>query len=214
MNRLRLKKLQAQAKNFCRVLDIRVPKRMATEMGKQYRFLFAFHQYCIITVPNDPSDGLVQRSLVVCAAIPVKEYEIRISVNGHPAFQPDQFLIFLFSEERILYHGQHRHLPFAGFCFRRMDIEVAPLFTALIPVIVVHQGVIDIDNTFFHINVAPPKSGHLSHPEACADHHRKNRIPMAVYWMILQKIQEQVLFRSGQPPTLLRFEDVGLLQFL
>ena len=25
-NRLRLKKLQAQAKNFCRVLDIRVPK--------------------------------------------------------------------------------------------------------------------------------------------------------------------------------------------
>ena len=27
-NRLRLKKLQAQAKNFCRVLDIRVPKIM------------------------------------------------------------------------------------------------------------------------------------------------------------------------------------------
>ena len=28
-NRLRLKKLQAQAKNFCRVLDIRVPKALA-----------------------------------------------------------------------------------------------------------------------------------------------------------------------------------------
>ena len=27
-NRLRLKKLQAQAKNFCRVLDIRVPQKM------------------------------------------------------------------------------------------------------------------------------------------------------------------------------------------
>ena len=32
-NRVRLKKLQAQAKNFCRVLDIRVPQIMETEVG-------------------------------------------------------------------------------------------------------------------------------------------------------------------------------------
>ena len=30
-NRLRLKKLQAQAKNFCRVLDIRVPQIVNTD---------------------------------------------------------------------------------------------------------------------------------------------------------------------------------------
>ena len=31
-NRLRLKNLQAQAKNFCRVLDIRVPEVMETDL--------------------------------------------------------------------------------------------------------------------------------------------------------------------------------------
>ena len=33
-NRMRLKKLQAQAKNFCRVLDIRVSELMETDVGK------------------------------------------------------------------------------------------------------------------------------------------------------------------------------------
>ena len=33
-NLLRLKKLQAQAKNFCRVLDIRVPQIMEANIGE------------------------------------------------------------------------------------------------------------------------------------------------------------------------------------
>ena len=38
-NRLRLKKLQAQAKNFCRVLDIRVSKLMEVEALKTRKLL-------------------------------------------------------------------------------------------------------------------------------------------------------------------------------
>ena len=37
-NRLRLKKLQAQAKNFCRVLDIRVAEVMEPNFGKSCPF--------------------------------------------------------------------------------------------------------------------------------------------------------------------------------
>lgn len=37
-NRLRLKNLQAQAKNFCRVLDIRVPQIMETDFPQAIFF--------------------------------------------------------------------------------------------------------------------------------------------------------------------------------
>ena len=37
-NRLRLKNLQAQAKNFCRVLDIRVPQIVEADMFQAQRF--------------------------------------------------------------------------------------------------------------------------------------------------------------------------------
>ena len=38
-NRLRLKKLQAQAKNFCRGLDIRVSQHMKMEIFESFQFL-------------------------------------------------------------------------------------------------------------------------------------------------------------------------------
>ena len=45
-NRVRLKKLQAQAKNFCRVLDIRVPQIMETEVGESGVFRDRFETVC------------------------------------------------------------------------------------------------------------------------------------------------------------------------
>lgn len=42
-NRLRLKKLQAQAKNFCRVLDIRVTKIVETDLLVSRAFQCGLH---------------------------------------------------------------------------------------------------------------------------------------------------------------------------
>ncbi len=47
-NRLRLKKLQAQAKNFCRVLDIRVPEDMTAKVRKKDRvFIRGYPKLCV-----------------------------------------------------------------------------------------------------------------------------------------------------------------------
>ena len=53
-NRLRLKNLQAQAKNFCRVLDIRVPKIMKSQM----------FQPCVLPIFRQHACGYCLRRLL------------------------------------------------------------------------------------------------------------------------------------------------------
>jgi len=49
-NRLRLKNLQAQAKNFCRVLDIRVPQTMKIKIRQMQ--LFMDNLRCVLHCPQ------------------------------------------------------------------------------------------------------------------------------------------------------------------
>ena len=51
-NRLRLRKNQAQAKNFCRVLDIRVAEIVESDLGDAGSFQHSF-QHVIYTVRGD-----------------------------------------------------------------------------------------------------------------------------------------------------------------
>ena len=95
-----------------------------------------------------------------------------------------------------------------------MDIEVASGLAVLIPMIVVDQGVVDIDDALIQINVAPPQSCQLPYPQPASNHHSEDGIPVIVDGVVLQEIQQEFLLRLGQSPTLLGFEDVGLLQLL
>ena len=63
-----------------------VPQGATAKVWKQNGIFLTLLEYFIIAVPDDPADGLVQRSLVESTAVPVEEDKIRVSVNGHLAF--------------------------------------------------------------------------------------------------------------------------------
>ena len=105
-----------------------MPQGVAAEVGQQNRILLAFLKHRIVAVPNNPSDGLIQGSLIKCAAITVQEDEIRIAVNGHLTYKPHLLLVLPFHQERFFHETQHRYLPFTGFRLGGVNIEVNCVF--------------------------------------------------------------------------------------
>ena len=84
-NRLRLKNLQAQAKNFCRVLDIRVTEIMEAHILQAQRF-------------HDLLEGQIDRLIAQVAAQLCREDQIirvvpRLARQLRPALLPG-FLLF------------------------------------------------------------------------------------------------------------------------
>ena len=83
-NRLRLKNLQAQAKNFCRVLDIRVPQMMTRERRQNDRLAFFLcgcnYLFCIVAC-CDPLDCGIDRLRIRNEAPFVLKYKATHSIN-------------------------------------------------------------------------------------------------------------------------------------
>ena len=175
-----------------------VPQGVTAKVWKQNRIFLALLEYFIVAVPDNPADGLVQRSLIEGAAVTVEEDKIRVSVNGHLALQSYKLLVLPLHEKRFLYESQHRHLPLACFRLGGMDIEVASLLAGGISVIIVHQGVIDVNDSFLQVNVAPPQSCQLPYPQSGSHHHSEDGIPVIVDGMVLQEVQQEFLLRLGQ----------------
>lgn len=77
--------------------------------------------------------------------------------------------------------------------------------------IIVDQSVIYTDNTLLQINVTPAEAYNLANAHSRPQHYRKDRIPMMILRMILQKINKQFLFSYGQCFSLLSLKIMGLL---
>lgn len=135
-----------------------MPQRVTTKVRKQYGVFFTLLEHLVVAVPDDPADSLVQRSLIKGSAVPVEEDEIRVAVNGHLAHKSYKLLILPLHKERFFYKPQHRHLPLASFRLGCVDIEVASGLVVLTPVVVVYQGVIDVNKRLSASDKAAPNT--------------------------------------------------------
>jgi hypothetical protein len=52
-------------------------------------------------------------------------------------------------------------------------------------VTVINQVVVNINNPFVQVNITPPQSGHFAYAKTCADHDRKERIPVRIRKAVL-----------------------------
>ena len=108
-NRLRLKKLQAQAKNFCRVLDIRVPEIVKTNVPQSIGFQKLRKLFRHI-MGLDKITNLVDAD-ITCI----------LFVVGLPA-EPSVVILLRFDskqpflDERHQRKGSHTGLGFGGIC--------------------------------------------------------------------------------------------------
>ena len=70
-------------------------------------------------------------------------------------------------------------------------------FAVLIPMIIVDQSVVDIDDALVQINVAPPQSCQFPYPQSGSHHHSKDGIPVIVDGVVFHKAQQELLIRLG-----------------
>ena len=124
-----------------------MPQGVTAKVRKQNGVIFTLLEHFVAAIPDDPADGLVQRSLIKCSSIPVEEDKIRVTVDGHLALQSNELLVLALHKECFFHKSQHRHLRLTSFRLGGVDIEVASGLTVFIPVIAVDQGVVDVDNT-------------------------------------------------------------------
>ena len=124
-NRLRLKNLQAQAKNFCRVLDIRVPQIMEADLLQlillQQRLKVIRHEVRIV----QPTERVAADVFFV----------FRPVCRAHDAAV--LLLLFAVADQRIADDRQERKCAVGGFCFQSVLTHGT--------VLAVMNGVIDRD---------------------------------------------------------------------
>jgi len=86
----------------------------------------------------------------------------------------------------MLFHkAEHGNLPLASFRLRCIHIEIATFLVILIPVIVVHKCVVDVNDPVIQIDVTPSETGYLTDPQAGANHDGENRIPVRIHLAVL-----------------------------
>lgn len=139
-----------------------MPQRMTAEMGEENGIVFFFHQYFIITVSDDPADGLIQRAMIERTAIPVQKDEVRVSINDNFTDDSQGLLIVPFHEKCFFNKLQHRNLSIAVRGLGGMHIEVTATLVIFISVIVIYQRVVYVNNAFFQVDIAPSQSRNLT----------------------------------------------------
>ena len=76
--------------------------------------------------------------------------------------------------------------------------------------IIIHKGMIHIDNPLFQIDITPTKPGQFTDMQASSDHYSKQRIPVSIGFMVFHIIEEELLLRYRQSTTFLGFIRMSL----
>ena len=180
-NRLRLKKLQAQAKNFCRVLDIRVPQRMDAARGK-------------ISILQEPAERTgkvvaIQRRTHHAGedrAIPTAGFR---ALPCSSAFGVILLLLLLLRSEDTVQGLSQRNHPFAGCCFR---CAVAAAGTAVVQIFDDHVGSVNVQAIL--AQVLPAQTAQLADAHSGA----KQELQRMSRRRIRQALEQGVLFLGGK----------------
>ena len=125
----------------------------------------------------------------------VYENEIRITLNGYPTRNSIFFLELLFFKKCILNDIHHRYFSFAVSGFWRINSKLAAVS---IPTIIVDKRVIDVNASFFKVDITPTQARYLTDSHTGAKHYGKHRIPMPILRRTLQEIYEQSLLGNRQ----------------
>ena len=115
--------------------------------------------------------------------------KIGISINNHITCKTYFLLICLFHHECFFHFRQHRNCSFSCFCFRCINGKSTSFRATLIKI---NKCVVNIYCFFFKVNVAPPKSGNLTHTHSSPQHNRKNRIPSVILPFLCEEIFKQI----------------------
>ena len=130
---------------------------MTAKLGQQHYVLLSDSacgkpiQNLLVAVPDNPANRFIKASLVLNTPKAIDKHEIRITVNPNVAGNTMQHLIVPFLNERFFYCLGHWNLSAAGCCFGSVDSEVA----SPNPVIIINQGVVDVNQSILQINVLP-----------------------------------------------------------
>ena len=124
-------------------------------MRKQNLFIFIFQKLFIIAVTDNTTDCFVKGCLMLRLSKTVKKDKISISVYNSFTMNIKKLLSFFFHKECFFDEIQHRDLAFASRRFRGIDIKIAATLTTVGSMVIIYQRMINIDNSFVQINVAP-----------------------------------------------------------
>ena len=94
-----------------------MPQGMAAEPRQEYGAVRVLRQYFIVAVPDNASDCLVQRPLMLAFTKTVDEDEVRVTVHRYRAMNPGFLLIGTFLFKGFLHEVHHRNGTKASFLF-------------------------------------------------------------------------------------------------
>ena len=159
-------------------------------MRKQNLCIFIFQKLFIIAVTDNTTDCFVKGCLMLRLSKTVKKDKISISVYNSFAMNIKKLLSFFFHKECFFDEIQHRDLAFASRRFRGIDIKIAATLTTVGSMVIIYQRMINIDNSFVQINVAPSETRCFTNTKSRSNQHRKNWIPQTCRRCILQIAQK------------------------
>lgn len=127
-----------------------MPQGVAAETRQEYGAVRVLRQHFIVAVPDDTTDGLIQRSLMLTLTKAVDKDKVRVTVHRYRAADLCFFLIGTFLFKGFFHEVHHRNSADTSLCFGRVAVEVAALLAAVVlTVVVVDQRVVDGDRAFF-----------------------------------------------------------------
>ena len=112
--------------------------------------------------------------------------KVRVSIYFGFASYSGLLLVPFFFQKCVPDGCQHRDFAFPCFGFRRVYITVASI--NFVPVI--HQRMVDVDNTFFKVNITPSQPNSFANPHPCSKHYSKDWMPMLILGGSFEKIQK------------------------